>query len=72
MRIENEDVAEIFDTLADLLDIQGENPFRVRAYRNAARTVRDLPHSLASLVDEDVDLAGLPAIGRDLAGKIVE
>jgi DNA polymerase (family 10) len=70
--IENAGIAEMLDTLADLLEIEGENPFRVRAYRNAARTVRDLPHSLAALVAGGEDLAQLPGIGRDLAGKLVE
>jgi DNA polymerase (family 10) len=70
--LENEDVAAIFDTLADLLEIQGDNPFRVRAYRSAARTIRDLPHRLEVLVAEGADLVELPAIGRDLAAKIVE
>ncbi len=72
VRAGNEDVAAIFDALADLLEIQGENPFRVRAYRSAARTVRELPRSLASLAAEGADLAELPTIGPDLAGKILE
>jgi DNA polymerase (family X) len=54
-----------------LLEIEGANPFRVRAYRNAARTVRDLPHSLSALVAEGKDLAELSGIGRDLAQKLV-
>jgi DNA polymerase (family 10) len=69
--VENGEVATLLDRLADLLEIEGANPFRVRAYRNAARTVRDLPHSLAALVEEGKDLAELPGIGRDLAEKLV-
>ena len=69
--LENADVAELLDKLADLLEIEGANPFRVRAYRTAARTVRDLPQSLAALVEEGKDLAELPGIGRDLAAKLV-
>lgn len=69
--IENGEVAALLDRLADLLQIEGANPFRVRAYRNAARTVRDLPHSLAALVAQERDLAELPGIGRDLAEKLV-
>jgi DNA polymerase (family 10) len=68
----NEELARLFDLLADLLEIEGQNPFRIRAYRNAARTVRDLPHAVASLVAEGADLADLPGIGHDLAGKLVE
>ncbi|HHH46053.1 MAG TPA: hypothetical protein ENK53_03470, partial [Thiotrichales bacterium] len=38
MPVHNEDIAAIFDEMADLLEIEGDNPYRVRAYRNAART----------------------------------
>ena len=39
MPVHNADIARVFDKIPDLLEIQGENPFRVRAYRNAARTI---------------------------------
>ena len=66
--MENPEVAQVFEEVADLLDIQGENPFRVRAYRNAARTIRDLSAPLAQMPPEKrKDLDG---IGKDLAGKI--
>lgn len=42
MPIHNADIATIFEEIADLLEIDGENPFRIRAYRNAARTLREL------------------------------
>lgn len=70
-RLENAEVADLLDRLADLLEIEGANPFRVRAYRNAARAVRDHPQSLATLVGEGKDLAELSGIGRDLAQKLV-
>jgi DNA polymerase (family 10) len=70
MPIHNNDVAEIFDELADLLEIKGENPFRVRAYRNAARTVAGLSRSVADLAAEEKGLDGIPGIGKDLAEKI--
>ena len=70
--VHNADVAVLFDRLADLLEIQGANPFRVRAYRNAARTVGGLPRSVAAMVVEGADLSELPGIGKDLAGKIGE
>lgn len=66
--MENPEVAQIFEEIADLLDIQGENPFRIRAYRNAARTIRDLSEPLATMPDQK--LAELSGIGQDLAGKI--
>jgi len=70
MKIHNNDVADIFDRLADLLEIEGANPFRVRAYRNAARLIRSLPREVADMVAAGEDLTRLPGIGADLAGKI--
>lgn len=68
----NERVAAVFDQLADLLEIEQANPFRVRAYRNAARTVRGLGRELGELISEGRDLTTLAGIGKDLAEKIVE
>lgn len=70
MPIHNNDVADIFDEVADLLEIKGDNPFRVRAYRNAARTVAGLSRSVADLAAEEKGLDGIPGIGKDLAEKI--
>ena len=70
MPIHNNDVAEIFDELADLLEIRGENQFRVRAYRNAARTVASLSRSVVELAAEEKGFDGIPGIGKDLADKI--
>jgi len=70
MPIHNNDVAGIFDEIADLLEIKGDNPFRVRAYRNAARTVAGLGRNIAELAAEDKGLEGIPGIGKDLADKI--
>jgi len=72
LTISNEDVARIFDQIADLLELEEENPFRIRAYRNASRVVRDLPRELRLLVEAGEDLTELPGIGADLAGKIRE
>jgi DNA polymerase (family 10) len=72
MPVHNEDIAAIFDEIADLLEIQDANPFRVRAYRNGARTVRGLGQDLGEWVHEDRDLTRLPGIGKDLAQKIKE
>ena len=70
MPIHNEDIARAFDEIADLLEIDEANPFRVRAYRNAARSVRELGRELADMVADGEDLTELPAIGKDLAAKI--
>jgi len=70
--MQNAEVARVFEELADLLEIQGANAFRVRAYRNAARTIGDLPETLSTLVAEGTsELTELPGIGKDLAEKIV-
>lgn len=71
--MENIDYSRVFTEIADLLEIQGANPFRVRAYRNAARTLETLSQPLDSMLeDEDVRLDDLPGIGKDLAAKIRE
>jgi DNA polymerase (family 10) len=68
--IHNSEIAAAFDRLADLLEIEEANPFRIRAYRNAARTVGGYSKSMADMVKEGDDLTELPEIGKDLAQKI--
>ena len=69
--MQNPDIARLFDEVADLLEIQDANPFRVRAYRNAARTIRDFPEPIADLVRAGTkDLTDIAGIGDDLAEKI--
>ncbi len=72
MPIHNADIADIFDEIADLLEIEHANPFRVRAYRNAARTLRGLGREVSVLLAQGEDLTRLPGIGQDLAAKIEE
>lgn len=72
MAAHNAEVAAVFEEMADLLEIEGANPFRVRAYRFAARTIRDLSGEVAEMVMRGEDLTSLPGIGDDLAGKIQE
>jgi len=72
MPIHNSDISRIFNQIADLLEISNANAFRVRAYRNAARSVEDLSQSVVAMLDEGRDLSELPDIGDDLAGKIRE
>ena len=72
MPVQNAEIAAMFDQTADLLEFKGENPFRVRAYRRAARTVEGLPQSIRSLLAAEKDLSELPGIGKDLAGKIAD
>jgi DNA polymerase (family 10) len=71
--MQNPDIARLFDEVADLLEIQDANPFRVRAYRNAARTIRDFPEPLTDVVRAGAkDLTDIAGIGDDLAEKIRE
>jgi DNA polymerase (family 10) len=72
MPIHNADIAAIFEEIADLLKIEGANVFRVRAYRNAARTLQELGRDVRAMVRREEDLTELPGIGDDLAGKIKE
>ncbi len=68
----NHEIAAAFEQIADLLEFQGANTFRVRAYRNAARTIHDLPESAADIVaDPQRSLTAIAGIGKDLAEKIV-
>jgi DNA polymerase (family 10) len=68
----NAEIAAVFHQIADLLEFQGANPFRVRAYRNGARAIGDLPQSVEDLLsDPDRQLTDIPGIGKDLAEKVV-
>ena len=67
----NTQIADVINRVADLLEIKGTNPFRLRAYRNVVRTLRDLPESAeAILADPQRDLTDIKGIGKDLAEKI--
>ncbi|MGC9351974.1 MAG: hypothetical protein ACP5D3_08285, partial [Sulfurovum sp.] len=55
MPVHNTDIEEIFKEVADLLALQDANPFRVRAYRNAAQTIGSLPYSINDLIQSDKD-----------------
>ncbi len=67
----NPEIAAVFDQVADLLEFQDTNPFRIRAYRNAGRTIGDLPQSVAEIVaDPNRVLTDIQGIGKDLAAKI--
>jgi DNA polymerase (family 10) len=68
--VTNADVARLFSRYATLLEIEGANVFRVRAYQNAARSIEGLARSVADMVSQGEDLTELDGIGEDLAGKI--
>lgn len=72
MPIHNVDIAAIFDEIVDLLEIEQANPFRVRAYRNASRTLQGLGEEAKTMLERGEDMTELPGIGKDLAAKIRE
>lgn len=72
MPVHNADIATIFEEIADLLEIENANPFRVRAYRNAARQLQGMGVPAADMLAKGEDLTELPGIGEDLAAKIKE
>lgn len=70
--MENLDVARVLRTLADLIEIQGANPFRIRAYRNAVNTIESLSRPLTDMVAAGEDLTALAGVGKSVAAHIVE
>lgn len=72
MPAQNLAIASILEEIGDRLAIQGANPFRIRAYRNAARMLQELRDDVKQKIARGDDLTELPGIGPDLAGKISE
>ena len=72
MPVQNAEIAAIFNDYADLLEIDGANQYRVRAYRTAARNINSSSQSAAYMVKQNKDLSEIPGVGEDLAGKITE
>ncbi len=70
--MENKQIADFFVRIADLLEIQGENPFRIRSYRNAGRILADMPDSLDEMVRSGRNLQDISGIGSGISKKIVE
>src|SRR5918998_4647587 len=70
----NEELARRFERLALLMEIRGDDKFRVRSYRNAAETLETWPSSVAAIAREEglKGLQSLPGVGKAISGKIVE
>lgn len=68
--MKNQQIAAIFNEIAELLELKNESVFRIRAYRRAAQNIDGLSKDVATLSDKD--LTSIPGIGPDLAGKIHE
>ncbi|MGK5087610.1 DNA polymerase/3'-5' exonuclease PolX [Bdellovibrionota bacterium FG-2] len=72
MAIHNSEIAACFEEIADILEIQGENEFRVRAYRNAARVITGSALELSELIAKGEALPKMSGVGKDLGQKIAE
>ena len=70
--MENGEIAAVLEDVGMLLQIKGANPFRIRAYENAARAVEDHAVPLRTMVATGADLTELPGIGKDMARYITE
>jgi len=68
----NAEIAAAFSEIADLLEVQGANVYRIRAYRAAARTLNGLSEEMSAMLARGASLDGLPGIGADLAGQIAD
>ncbi len=68
----NEKIVQFFEEIADMLDVLGENVFRVRAYRRAAEVIRGMGDLEQMHQNKDVEIEKIPGIGKDLHAKIVE
>ncbi|MFO7924511.1 MAG: DNA polymerase/3'-5' exonuclease PolX [Bacteroidales bacterium] len=72
MPVHNKEIAKILNEIADLLDIKGENQFRIRSYRNAARTISGLTENITQIKGGKKKIKSLPGIGESIAEKIEE
>lgn len=72
MPAHNSEISRIFQNMADLLEIKGDNPFRIRAYRRASESIANFSVSVEDMVNDDRELTDIDGIGDDLAAKIQE
>ncbi|MCY4366161.1 MAG: DNA polymerase/3'-5' exonuclease PolX [Chloroflexi bacterium] len=72
MPVSNEEIAELFENMATLLEMKGDTVFKIRAYQRAARTIGHLSFSLEQAVRDEVDLKKIPGIGKAISEKTQE
>ncbi len=70
--MKNSEVAKVFQDIADLLELKGENVFKIRAYQKAARAIEHYPRELKVMLDEGEDLQSVPGVGEAIAKKTTE
>ncbi len=70
--MKNTAIAKVFQDMADLLELKGENPFKIRAYQRAARAIEHLPKEIEIMLEEGEDLQSIPGVGEAIAKKTIE
>jgi DNA polymerase (family 10) len=70
--LDNRSLATILYETADLLEISGQDPFRIRSYRNAAEAIEGWPQQIAELIDSDKQLLAIPGIGKGMVANLKE
>jgi DNA polymerase (family 10) len=70
--MKNTAIAKVFSDIADLLELKGENQFKIRAYQKAARAIEHYPKEIRIMVDEGEDLKSIPGVGDAIAKKTTE
>ena len=68
--MENRNIAAVFNETADLMEVRGDDPFRIRSYRRAAEAVEGLPTRIADIAEDTKKLLEIPDIGKSMAGNI--
>ena len=69
--MKNKELADLFERMADILELKGENPFKTNAYRKASRIIGDLTQDIEVIADQG-ELKDIPGIGEGLAQKVME
>ncbi len=70
--MKNTAIARVFQDMADLLELKGENKFKIRAYQRAARAIEYLPKEIGIMLEEGEDLQTIPGVGEAIAKKTIE
>lgn len=72
--MDNKEIARRFFRLAALMEVRGDDPFRLRSYRNAAEAIEVWPTSLKEIAEQDgvTGLQEIPGIGKAIAGKVID
>jgi DNA polymerase (family 10) len=70
--MKNSEVAKVFQDIADLLELKGENAFKIRAYQKAARAIEFHPREMEAMLGEGEDLRTIPGVGEAIAKKTTE